>query len=91
MIDATYENLSPFEQRECLIEATQFIENENRIKQKLFQKYQTMFCNMVTFLNNSKDIEQDLIVIENFLNKNFKNEHLKIALYELLVYDIMEL
>lgn len=91
MIDATYENLSPLEQRECLISATQFFKNEDKLKQKLFQKYQAMLCNMVTFLNNSKDIEQDLIIIENFLNKNFKNNSLKIALYELLIYDIMEL
>lgn len=91
MIDATFENLSPLEKRECLISATQFFENENKLKQKLFQKYQTMFCNMVEFLQNSKDIEKDLIIIENFLNNNFKNNSLKIALYELLIYDIMEL
>ena len=91
MIDATFENLSPFEKRECLISANQFFKNENKLKQKLIKKYKKMFDNMIAFLSIFEDKNQGLFFIENFLNKNFKNECLKNALYELLIYDILEL
>ena len=91
MIDASFENLSPFEQKECLREATIFFNGEYKKRNKLKLKYKKMFDNMVAFLSLLKDKEQGIFYIENFLNKNFKNDSLKNTLYEILIYDILKL